>query len=139
MISAEQVELIRNSAERLAELNVESTNAFYTNLFQQAPAVRHLFPEDMFRQSEKLWNSVVLIVESADDLRGIQNELKELGSRHTHYGALPEHYEVVARVLVETISSLLGEDWNESHRMAWEATLAAVCETMLDGAAADAA
>lgn len=136
MLSEVQVEMIRECAERLAESNTSATNAFYSNLFREVPSVRHLFPEDMFRQSEKLWNSIVMIVESADDLDGIQGTLRELGARHVEYGALPEHYEIVSDILIKTISSLLGEDWTEAHNETWRATMIAVCGTMLEGASA---
>jgi len=68
MLSQSQVDLIRASAECLADANVAATNAFYANLFKVAPGIRNLFAEDMFEQSEKLWNTIVKVVESADDL-----------------------------------------------------------------------
>lgn len=139
MLTDQQVELIRDSAERLADANVAATNAFYANLFKVAPGVRTLFPDDMFEQSEKLWNSIVMVVQSADDLSAIRDALKALGARHVGYGAEPAHYAVVTDVLIETISSLMKSDWSDAHQMAWEKALEAVCATMLEGAAQRAA
>ena len=139
MLSEDQVDLIRDSAERLADANVAATNAFYANLFKVAPAVRTLFPDDMFEQSEKLWNSIVMVVESVDDLQEIENALKALGARHVAYGAQPSHYPVVTSVLIETISILMQDEWTEAHQTAWQAALEAICATMLEGAAQRAA
>ncbi len=139
MLTEDQIDLIRESAERLGEVNVAATNAFYANLFKVAPGVRTLFPEDMFEQSEKLWKSIVMVVESADDLSEIEHALKALGARHVRYGAEPAHYKVVTDVLIETIAALMEHDWTEDHQTAWRLALEAVCDTMLEGAAQRAA
>lgn len=134
MLTEDQIDLIRESAERLAAANVPATNAFYANLFKVAPGVRPLFPDDMFQQSEKLWNSIVMVVESADNLTEIESALRALGARHAGYGAEPEHYAVVTDVLIETISSLMQDGWSQAHQQAWNTALGAVCATMLEGA-----
>lgn len=139
MLSEQQVDLIRESAERLADANIAATNAFYANLFKVAPGVRTLFPEDMFAQSEKLWNSIVMVVESADDLSEIESTLQALGARHVNYGAEPAHYKVVTDVMIETIAALMQREWSDDHQQAWRAALEAVCDVMLQGAAKRAA
>lgn len=139
MLTEEQVCLIRESAECLADANIPATNAFYASLFKTEPELRALFPEDMFEQSEKLWASIVLVVQSADDLTGILDALRGLGSRHVAYGAKPAHYPVVTDVLIKTISSIMRDKWSSSHHAAWKSALEAVCETMLEGAAQSAA
>lgn len=135
MLTENQIVLIRDCAERMAETNVAATNAFYANLFSVAPGIRNLFPDDMFNQSEKLWNSIVMVVESADDLSEITDTLKQLGARHVHYGAEPAHYTVVTNVLIETIAALMDNHWTLAHQDAWQTALGAVCDTMLEGAA----
>ena len=139
MLSQSQVDLIRASAECLADANVAATNAFYANLFKVAPGIRNLFAEDMFEQSEKLWNTIVKVVESADDLESIQAELRALGARHVEYGAEPAHYILVTDVLIHTISTLMNDKWSEDTKTAWKTALEAVCKTMLEGAAQRAA
>ncbi len=135
MLTNDQIDLIRGSAERMSEASFAATNAFYSNLFKAAPGVRSLFPEDMFEQNEKLWDSIVMVVRSADSFDHIIDALKALGGRHVAYGAQPEHYTLVAEVLVETIATLMAQDWTPDHQSAWEAALNAVCQTMLEGAA----
>lgn len=139
MLTEVEIELIRSSAEKMAELNVIATNMFYANLFKEVPEIRVLFPEEMFDQSEKLWASIVMVVESVDDLAEIVPALKELGARHISYGTEPDHYEVVSRVLIETIKSLMAEEWTPEHQATWVKAMGIVAETMLSGAAQRAA
>lgn len=139
MLSETQVDLIRDSAQIVARSNVAATDAFYASLFKTAPGVRPLFAEDMFAQSEKLWQSIVMVVESADNLGEILDALKELGARHVGYGAEPAHYDVVADVLLQTLGQVVGVAWTDDHHAAWKAALDAVCATMLEGAAQGAA
>lgn len=139
MLSSTQVQLIRSSAEVLGKANVAATDAFYANLFKVAPGVRPLFPEDMFKQSEKLWNTIVKVVESASDLTEIEAELRDLGARHVGYGAEPAHYVVVTDVLIETIATLMNDKWTEETHTTWKMALGEVCALMLEGAARNAA
>lgn len=134
MLSQQQADLIRFSAERLGDANVAATNAFYTRLFKEAPGVRSLFPDDMFDQSAKLWNTIVMVVHSADDLSAIEAELLALGARHVGYGAEPAHYVVVTDVLIKTISSLMRDQWSPDTQHAWKDTLETVCAVMIRGA-----
>lgn len=126
--------LIRVAATRLAEAPIPATNAFYTRLFQVAPAIRPLFAEDMFEQSEKLWNSIVTVVEYAEDLERLRPVLRHMGARHVGYGALPEHYGVVVDSLLDTIARTMGEDWSPPQADAWAHVLARVAAMMIEGA-----
>jgi len=135
VLTDDQVKLIRQSAEQLSDSNVRATNAFYANLFSAAPEVRDLFPEDMFAQGEKLWSSIVTVVQSAEDLGALDDALRALGARHVAYGAQPAHYEVVAKVLLETLAALMRDEWSDAYEAAWRAVLDVVCARMLEGAA----
>ena len=139
MLTEDEIEIIRSSAEKMAELNVAATNLFYANLFKEVPEIRGLFPDEMFDQSEKLWASIVMVVESVDDLTEIVPALRELGARHVAYGAEPEHYKIVGRVLIETIASLMPTEWTEFHQDTWTKAMTVVAETMLAGASQRAA
>lgn len=126
--------LIRIAAERLAECPIPSTNAFYAKLFQAAPGVRPLFPEDMFDQSEKLWNSIIAVVAYAEDLEQLRPALQQMGARHVGYGAEPEHYEAVISTLLETIRQAMSDDWTQAQEQAWRHVLRKVADMMIEGA-----
>lgn len=139
MLSEDQVELIRASASEIGVSYVAAGNTFYANLFRAEPSIAPLFPDDMFAQSEKLWQSVVMVVESAGNLDRVVAALRDLGARHVAYGAQPEHYVLVTEVLIRTVASFMSDRWSDAHQQAWQAALEAVCATMLDGAARSAA
>lgn len=135
MLTREQAECIRASAERLSEVNIAATSTFYEELFAVAPEVRDLFPQDMFAQSRKLWDSIVVVVESAYDLSHIEAELRDLGARHAGYGVKPAYYAIVTRVLIETVAKLMHKQWTPQHQAAWEDALKVVTTLMMQGAA----
>ena len=134
MLTPDQIRLIRTSAQCMADSDVSATNIFYSNLFQRAPSVRALFPEDMFSQSEKLWASIVAVVEGIDSLDDLRPMLRQMGERHIGYGAQPAHYDAVRDTMIDTIGSFLSDDWTPDHDVAWRKALQFVCDTMLDGA-----
>lgn len=135
----EDVNLIRESAEILADLNVAATNAFYARLFQMQPDLRPMFPEDMFHQSDKLWETIVWVVESLEDFDAMSARLARLGARHSRIGVTREHYPVVVDALLQTLAEQVGEAWTKSHERAWRAGLGAVAEGMLAGSGGIAA
>lgn len=139
MLTDQEIDLIRETAEKVADLNVTATNMFYANLFDDTPEVRPLFPDDMFEQSEKLWASIVMVVESIEDLGEIVPALQALGKRHVAYGAQPEHYEAVCRVLVGTLGQVMAGSWSPEHQAVWEKALDIVSNVMQQGAAERAA
>lgn len=134
MLTRHETELVRETAERLDGAPVLATDVFYTNLFAAAPSVRPLFPEDMFGQSEKLWQLLASMVAGLDNFDSLIPELRRLGARHVEYGAQPEHYPIVTQVLVETLESLLPDIWTPAHGQAWQKALDRVAEVMLEGA-----
>lgn len=133
-LTQDQIELIRSSAQTMAESDVSVTNIFYASLFRKAPSVRALFPEDMFRQSEKLWSSIVAVVNGIDDIAALIPTLENMGARHVGYGAQPAHYDAVRDTLIETMADFLAEDWTTAHERAWGDALDIVVKTMLNGA-----
>lgn len=134
MTDPPDLSLIRIAAERLAQSPIPSTNAFYAKLFKTAPSVRPLFPEDMFDQSEKLWNSIVAVVESAENLERLRPALQQMGARHVGYGAEPAHYEAVISTLLETIRETMSDDWSDAQEQAWHHVLRIVADMMIEGA-----
>lgn len=109
---------------------------FYTRLFETAPSTRAIFEHvDMQTQKQSLIATLVTVREALRDLDTIVPDLEELGERHVGYGARPEHYPVVASVLVETMGEIGGSAWRPEYSAAWTDALNVIAETMLRGAA----
>jgi hemoglobin-like flavoprotein len=108
---------------------------FYGRLFEAAPAVRPLFAgTDMSRQKAMLLSALVLVRKSLRDLDSIVPKLRVLGARHVAYGAQPEHYPVVAEVLIASMAAVAGDAWTPEYERAWGEALGVVAAVMIEGA-----
>ena len=131
------LDALETSFDLVAPRGDELMDIFYARLFDAAPAVRPLFAgTDLKRQKATLLSALVLVRKSLRDLDALVPTLHKLGARHVHYGARPEHYPVVATVLVASIAEIAGPAWSPDLERAWAAALNVVAGAMLEGAAA---
>jgi methyl-accepting chemotaxis protein len=132
------LEALETSFDIVAPRGDELVDVFYARLFEAAPAVRPLFANtDFRRQKAMLLATLVLLRKSLRDLGAIVPKLRELGARHVHYGARPEHYPVVGAVLIASMAEIAGDAWRPEHERAWSAAFDVVAGAMLDGAAGE--
>ena len=118
----------------LAPQGEQLVERFYERLFETAPAVRSLFPDDMEGQKRALLGALGTIVNSLRAPEKLTTYLEGLGKHHVDYGAVAAHYDVVAEVLVATMAELAGDAWTDELQSAWTAALTAVKGLMLAGA-----
>jgi hemoglobin-like flavoprotein len=52
------------------------------------------------------------------------------------YGARPEHYPVVAEVLIASMAAVAGPAWTPEYEQAWGDALGVVAAVMIEGAEA---
>ena len=131
------LDALETSFDLVAPRGDELMDIFYARLFDAAPAVRPLFAgTDLKRQKATLLSALVLVRKSLRDLDALVPTLHKLGARHVHYGARPEHYPVVATVLVASMAEIAGPAWSPDLERAWAAALNVVAGAMLEGAAA---
>jgi hemoglobin-like flavoprotein len=132
------LEALETSFDIVAPRGDELVDVFYARLFEAAPAVRPLFAHtDLRRQKAMLLATLVLLRKSLRDLGAIVPKLRELGARHVHYGARPEHYPVVGAVLIASMAEIAGDAWRPEHERAWSGAFDVVAGAMLDGAAGE--
>jgi methyl-accepting chemotaxis protein len=129
--------VLETSFDLVAPRGDELVDIFYTRLFAAAPTVEPLFAAtDLDEQKKKLLATLVLLRKSLRNLDPVVPALRELGRRHVAYGAAPEHYPLVAEVLIASMADVAGDQWRPEHQEAWAAALAVVAGAMLEGAAA---
>ncbi len=129
------VELLESSFELLAPRGVELVERFYDRLFETAPAVRELFPEDMGGQRKALLGALGALISSLRKPEELTGFLEELGAEQAGFGAEDGHYDVVAQVLLEVMAELAGDEvWNDDLQSAWSDALTAIKGIMLGGA-----
>lgn len=130
------VALLEASFDLVAAEGTDLISRFYDLLFERAPGVRGLFPADMSEQRRVLLATLRLLRRSLPDLPALLPTLRQLGARHVRYGARPEHYPVVAHVLVEAMAAAGGDRWPAGASEQWEIALGVVGEEMVAGASA---
>src|SRR5439155_13311823 len=128
------LDALETSFDAVAPRGDELMDVFYTRLFEAAPAVRPLFPQDMRKQKTMLLGALVLLRKSLRDLEAIVPKLRELGARHVAYGAQPEHYPVVGVVLIASMAEIADEAWRPEYERAWSEAFAVVAGAMVEGA-----
>jgi nitric oxide dioxygenase len=118
-VTPQQVSLVQQSFSKVAPIAPQAADLFYGRLFEVAPQVRALFPEDMSEQKKKLMGMLAAVVNGLDKLDAILPAASALAKRHVAYGAAAEHYPVVGGALLWTLEKGLGEAWTPELADAW--------------------
>jgi methyl-accepting chemotaxis protein len=127
------LETLETSFDLVAPRGEELVDIFYTRLFEAA--VEPLFAHtDLRKQKAMLLATLVLLRKSLRDLDSIAPKLRQLGARHVAYGARPEHYPVVAEVLLASMAEIAEDAWTPEVEAAWAGALGLVATAMLEGA-----
>jgi hemoglobin-like flavoprotein len=130
-----ELNTLETSFDLIAPRGEELVDVFYSRLFDAAPSVEPLFAHtDLRKQKSMLLATLVLLRKSLRDLEAITPKLRELGARHVAYGALPEHYPVVAEVMLDSMAEIADEAWTPEIAAAWAGALGLVAAAMLEGA-----
>src|SRR3954454_23085482 len=128
------INILEESFDAVAPRGDELIEDFYARLFATAPAVKALFPADMTKQRGMLLSALVLLRKTLRDLDRLVPTLHALGARHVAYGALPEHYPVVAQTLIASMAAVAGEAWTPEFEESWAAGLNVIAGAMIEGA-----
>ena len=129
-----QIELVRQSYERVATRGEELAELFYAELFTIAPAVRTLFDGDLRRQYMKFLMMFALVMRSlhaADDLRRI---LGDLGLKHASYGVKSRHYTPFGNAFLRMLKNALGAEYTAEMDEAWTQALRMLTRAMKEAA-----
>ena len=114
-----QTPLVLQSFPKVAPISEAVSVLFYDRLFEVAPSVRAMFPEDMTEQRKKLMGMLAAVVSGLSNLETILPAASALAKRHVAYGAKAEHYPVVGATLLWTLEKGLGEAWTPELDTAW--------------------
>lgn len=126
----DEVALLKGYELSVSRLD-EVMESFYTDLFEQYPDVKPLFGTvNVNEQGLKLKAAVTLLIENIHNQGALKTALNDLGVRHQAYGALPDHYSVVAELLVANFKKALGRRWTKAISGAWLAILGMAANEM---------
>jgi len=109
----------------------ETVVDFYNELFAQYPEVKPLFENTTEKmQADKLASALKLLIDNLHNDDALQSVLSDMGERHQSYGALPDHYPVVAELLVASFKNKIGRSWTKAISAAWMELIVSAAEVM---------
>lgn len=125
-----QVDLVQASFRKVVPMAGRAADLFYDRLFEIAPEVRSLFPQDLAEQKMKLMTMLGTAVSNLHQFDMILSEMKSLGRRHQGYGVTPAHYAPVGAALLWTLEKRLGAEFTPEVKAAWTETYTALAGVM---------
>jgi hemoglobin-like flavoprotein len=129
-----QIKLVQESFAKVAPISEQAAVMFYHRLFEIAPQVRAMFPNDMTEQRKKLMATLAVVVNGLTNLEAVLPAASALAKRHVSYGAKPAHYPVVGGALLWTLEKGLGEAWTPDVAAAWTAAYGVLSSYMISEA-----
>jgi nitric oxide dioxygenase len=133
-MTPEQVTLVQQSFAKVAPISEQAAELFYGRLFEVAPGVRAIFPDDMTEQRKKLMATLAVVVGGLTNLEAVLPAASALAKRHVNYGAKPGHYPVVGGALLWTLEKGLGDAWTPETAAAWTAAYGTLSNYMISEA-----
>src|SRR3979411_40453 len=110
-MTPKQVALVQDSFAKVALISKAAAVLFYDRLFDIAPQMKAMFPDDMIEQRRKLMAMLAGGVKGLGTLEEVLPAASALAKRHVSYGAKAEHYPVVGAALLWTLEKGLAEGW----------------------------
>ena len=129
-----QIKLVQTSFAQVVPIAATAADLFYGRLFEIAPDVRAMFPDDLSGQKKKLMAMLGTAVAGLNRLDTLMPAVQALGRRHGGYGVKAQHYASVGSALLWTLEKGLGEAFTPEVRDAWATTYIVLSTTMMNAA-----
>jgi hemoglobin-like flavoprotein len=129
-----QIKLVQTSFAQVAPIAATAADLFYGRLFEIAPQVRPMFPEDLREQKKKLIAMLGTAVAGLSNLDTLVPAVRALGRRHGGYGVKAQHYAQVGSALLWTLEKGLGAAFTPEVRDAWATAYIVLSTTMIEAA-----
>jgi len=135
-MTQDQIVIVQDSFKKVVPIATTAADLFYDRLFEIAPDVRQLFPDDLKEQKKKLIAMLATAVTNLHQVDTIAPAVAGLGKRHVSYGVKPEHYQPVGAALLWTLEQGLGPDFTPAVKDAWTSAYLLLAGVMQDATAA---
>jgi len=135
-MTPDQVTTVQESFRKVVPIAGTAADLFYGRLFDIAPDLRPLFPDDLAEQKKKLIAMLATAVTNLHNLDTIVPAVESLGKRHASYGVTDAMYEPVGAALLWTLEQGLGPDFTPPVKAAWTETYVTLAGVMQKAAAA---
>jgi hemoglobin-like flavoprotein len=133
-MTPEAIARIRTSFSEISAEPRALAGRFYSELFAAAPQLRGLFPADLTSLQGHFEAALALVIRNLEEMRTLEQPLRDLGAQHVGWGAKPEDYATVRGALVRAIRSS-SATWSDELETDWRNAITAIAVPMLQGAA----
>jgi len=127
-----RVTLVQTSFASVAPIAGVAADLFYDRLFEIAPDVRRMFPNDLAEQKKKLMTMLGTAVAGLSKPDSLLPMVRALGARHAGYGVTAEHFPPVGAALIWTLEKGLGEAFTPEVKAAWVEVYGVLSQTMIE-------
>ena len=127
-----QIALVQTSFAKVVPIAATAADLFYGRLFEIAPEVRRMFPDDMAEQKKKLMAMLGTAVGGLTRLDRLVPAVQALGERHAGYGVTAAQFAPVGAALLWALQQGLGEEFTPEVREAWTTVYGVLSRTMID-------
>ena len=134
-MTPEQVALVQTSFQKVAPIADTAADLFYGKLFEIAPQVRPMFPDDMSEQKTKLMKMLATAVTHLHEVEKVVPAVQHLGRTHVGYGVTDDQYDIVGEALIWTLGKGLGDGFTYDVKAAWIAAYTLLATVMKEAAA----
>ena len=132
-MTPKQVTLVQTSFAKVAPIAGAAADLFYDRLFETAPDVRRMFPNDLAEQKKKLMTMLGTAVAGLGKPEALLPVVRALGARHAGYGVTAEHFAPVGAALIWTLEQGLGEAFTAELKAAWVEVYSVLSHAMIAG------
>lgn len=136
-MTPDQIYLTQSSFIAIMENSEKITETLHAELLGSAPELRSIFPLDTGYQKMRLMITLGAAVNMLYAPKRLELILRDLGSRHFHYGVRFRHYEIFETALFKAFATELTEEWNDELQSAWAAFYAKISYEMQTGVQSD--
>jgi len=133
-VTPNQIKLVQATFAHIVPIGATVADLFYGRLFEIAPHVRPMFPEDPPEQKEQLMAMLRTAVAGLDNLETLVPTVTALGRRHAGYGLKAQHYVLVGSALLWTLEKVLAESFTPEVKDAWASAYILLWTTVTDAA-----
>ena len=132
-MTEEQIKLIKATVPVLKEHGVTLTKHFYQRMFTHNPELKHVFNmgnQQNNKQQTALALAVLAYAEHIEDPSVLLPVVDTIGHKHASLDIRPEHYAIVGKHLIASISEVLGEGATPELLEAWTLAYGQLAELM---------
>ena len=131
-MTPQQIALVQTSFVKVVPIAGTAADLFYGRLFEIAPDVRRMFPQDLAEQKKKLMAMLGTVVAGLARLDTLLPAICALGERHAGYGVKVEHFTPVGAALLWALEQGLGNEFTPDVEDAWATAYGMLSQAMID-------